>query len=65
MTERTISYCVQRGNSVYVYDQRRVQVMAFFGELQGYTNTTVTVKKPAGIYVYDAYGKNIATHPAR
>ena len=48
-----ISYAVQQGNMVYVYDERNVMIANKEGELQGFTSTTFVVKKGRQINVFD------------
>lgn len=47
-------------NWVYLYDSSNKQLCRISGELQGYTATTVTVKKGSSIYVYDETGKQLS-----
>ncbi len=61
MADRQIGYAVQSGNTVKVYDDKRVNFMSKTGELQGYSSNTVAIKCGNWIKVYDARGRNIAT----
>lgn len=55
-----ISLAVQRGNTVYVYNEKKHQCAAYSGtELAGYTNSTVSVKRGNHIYTYDEKGRNV------
>ncbi|MCF0217018.1 MAG: hypothetical protein HUK21_11170 [Fibrobacteraceae bacterium] len=60
-----ISTAVQRGNFVYVYNEKNSPIKTISGELHGFTSTTVSVKRGSFIYVYDEKGSQIATHSAR
>lgn len=65
-----ISCAVQRGNSVYVYNDHHNVISSIQGILQGFTSNTVTINRGAMIYVYElsASGQSIrcvATHSAR
>jgi hypothetical protein len=54
-----IASAVQKGNYVYVYDERGSQKCSIFcqdGSLQGYTGTTVSIRKGNYVYVYDETG---------
>lgn len=52
-----IAMALQRGNMVYVYNERNVQLWCRSGELYGYTGSTVTIKQNHMLYMYDE--KNI------
>lgn len=52
-----IAMAQQKGNMVYVYDERNIQLWSCFGELYGYTASIVTIKKNNMLYMYDE--KNI------
>ncbi len=62
MADRQISYAVQSGNTVKVYDDKGSIIMFKDGELQGYTSNTVAIKRGNGISVYNAKGTLIASH---
>lgn len=51
-----ISTAVQRGNWVYVYDEKGHQLTSVSGELHGFTGSSVSVKRGNWIYVYDEHG---------
>lgn len=52
-----IGTVTQRGNTIYVYDERGHLKFTQNGELQGYTRTTVSVRRSGStIYVYDDNG---------
>ena len=66
MTEPTISYCIERGgNNVFVYDQKNRLLWSKWGQLQGYTSSSVSIKRYTTIHVYNAKGQCIATHSTR
>ncbi len=56
-----ISYAIQKGNAVYVYDEKNRQIGSRIGELVGYTGKTVTIKNGHAIQVYDERFCVIAT----
>lgn len=68
-----IGSAVQRGQTVYIYDERgRMLGAAPAGSnsnpndgLQGYTGTTVSVRRGASIYIHDERGRLLSTAPAR
>ena len=62
--EHVITHAIQKGNFVYVYDNRTVIFMRS-GELQGYTGQSVTIKRGNFLYVYNPKGITISTHTAR
>ncbi|WP_104759959.1 hypothetical protein [Helicobacter bizzozeronii] len=57
-----ISSAVQKGSSVYVYDEKNKHIFTQSGELVGFTGNTVSVKKGSSVYVYDEKGHHTATH---
>jgi len=59
-----IGNAVQRGDWVYVYDERGTNIFSQQGELMGYTSHTVNVRKHGWIYTYDERGTNTNSVPA-
>ena len=62
-----IGSVVEKSGSVYIYDERGryiSQVPSSDG-LQGYTGSTVSVRRGAFIYVYDERGRYVSQVPAR
>ena len=57
-----ISTAVQRGSSVYVYNEKNSLIFTTPGTLMGFTGSTVSVKKSSSIYVYNEKGSLMATH---
>lgn len=55
-----ITSAIERGNSVYVYDENGLQraVISLWdnGKLQGYTATRISVRCGSMVYVYDETG---------
>lgn len=51
-----ITTAVQRGSWVYVYNEHGSQVTSVYGELHGFTGSTVSVRRGSWIYVYDEHG---------
>lgn len=51
-----IGMAQQKGNQVYVYDERNHQLWCKSGDLQGYTSGTVTIKQGNTLYMYDERG---------
>ena len=66
-----VGSAVQRGPSVYIYDEKGRQVgfvVAGFGPndgLKGYTSSTVSVRRGDMIYIYDEKGRQTGMTPAR
>jgi len=58
-----IGNAVQRGNSVYVFNEKNLSLFTASGELMGYTSSLVNIKRENTIYSYNEKGqiKN-ATH---
>lgn len=61
-----IATAVQRGSSVYVYDEKGRQLFSKSaggpkGGLQGYTASTVSIRQGSSIYVYDEQGRQISS----
>ena len=48
-----ISTAVQKGSSVYVYNEKNHQLCVTQGELAGYTSTTYSVIRGNSIYTFD------------
>jgi hypothetical protein len=59
-----IQTAVQRGNSVYVYDEKGQQIFSRFGELHGYTQSGVSVKYQGLIRIYNEKGIEIRSYHA-
>ena len=51
-----ISAAVQKGSSVYVYDESGRMLFQRSGQLNGYTINTVSIKKGSNVKVYDERG---------
>lgn len=51
-----IAMAQQKGNEVYVYDEKNRQLWSKYGELYGYTSSTVTIKKGNELYMYNEKG---------
>lgn len=66
-----IGSAVQRGNHVYVYDERGRQLamlQAGAGPrdgLVGYTGATVSIRRGANVFTYDESGRQLSMTPAR
>jgi len=69
----TIGSAVQRGTSVYIYDEKGRQLGVIgVGSgsrandgLKGYTGSTVSVQRGSTIYIYDEKGRQKGVTPAR
>jgi len=60
-----ISMAVQKGGLVFVFDEKNRTLFTTPGILQGYTSSTVSVKKDSGwVFVCDVKGNTISTHPS-
>lgn len=60
-----IAMAVQKGNFVYVYDEKNRSLLKKGGELHGYTATSVSVKSGSWIHTYDEKGRRIGSTKAR
>lgn len=66
-----IGNAVQRGNFVYVYDEKGRQLSALSAGsgredgLKGYTGSSVSVRRGTFIYTYDERGRQLSATPAR
>ena len=56
-----ITTAIQKGSSVYVYSGTRL-LFTKYGELHGFTATSVSVRKGNYIYVYNEKGFQISSH---
>jgi len=68
---RMIASAVQMGNVVHVYDERgsTMCILSVGGQyasdgLQGYTSSTVTIRRGSAVFTYNEKGHTIQTHPA-
>jgi hypothetical protein len=56
-----ITLAVQRGNMVSIYNEKNAVVRSIQGELYGYTQSTVSIKRNNQVLTYDENGKLIST----
>ncbi|HBO59924.1 MAG TPA: hypothetical protein DD624_08470 [Alphaproteobacteria bacterium] len=59
-----IGSAIQKGSTVYVYDEKGSQLTSVSGELMGYTSSSFSVKKGGTIYVYNERGSLLSSHSA-
>lgn len=57
-----ITLAVEKGKTVYVYNERNSQLYSKSGELVGYTSSTVSVKQGSTVYTYNERGSQISSH---
>lgn len=57
-----ISVAIQKGNYVYVYDEKNHQICSCYGQLSGYTSGTYSVRKGNYIYTYDEKNHLVSSH---
>lgn len=57
-----IGSAIQRGNNVFVYDEKGKQLTYTSGQLQGYTGSSFSVKRNRCVFVYDEKGKQLSYH---
>lgn len=57
-----ISHAVQKGNGVFVYNEKNELIFSQIGMLCGYTSSSVSIKKASCIYVYNDKGALKSTH---
>ncbi len=60
-----IGTAVQRGNYVYVYDEKNRQICAQSGTLHGYTSTSFSVRRGNYVYTYDEKNHQISAHSCK
>ena len=60
-----VAYAVQKGGSVYVYNEKNEFLFCKIGELCGYTPVSVSVKMASCVYVYSDKGVLKSTHITR
>jgi hypothetical protein len=58
-----IGKAVQYGKQVQVYNDKELRIGMYFGELHGFTSSTVSVKRGDRIYTYNEHGLPISTEP--
>jgi hypothetical protein len=69
--DMAIGNAVERGSTVYVYDEKGRQIFTTSkgsqpGDgLKGYTGGTVNIRRGSTIYTYDVKGRQISTTSAR
>ncbi len=67
----SIGNVVQRGQAIYVYDEKGRQIATIPASpgpadgLTGYTGSSVNVRRGGMIYTYDERGRQQSTVPAR
>lgn len=54
-----IGNAIQKGNIVYVYNEKNMQIFSQLGTLLGYTNSNINIKRGNAVYTYDANGRQI------
>ncbi len=52
-----ISYAEQKGSMVYVYNSNGSILWTNYGELQGYTSSTVVIRRGGTTFVYGERGE--------
>jgi hypothetical protein len=57
-----ITAAIQKGTSVFVYNEKNLPIFSQAGTLMGYTGSTVSVKKGSTIYTYNDKGQQISVH---
>ncbi len=57
-----ISTAIQKGDNVYVYNERNSVIFVRTGILHGYTGTTVSIKQSGRIYTYNENGGVVSVH---
>lgn len=55
---------VERGNYVYVYNEKNYRILALNGKLHGFTSSTVSVKQNNYVYTYNEKGARISAQRA-
>ena len=57
-----ISVAVQKGDTIYVYNERNQTIFVKHGQLVGYTASTVSVRVGNSTYTYSEKGQTISVH---
>ena len=57
-----ISVAVQKGNFVYVYNERNTQIAVKQGTLVGFTSSTYSIKVNNFVYTFDSSNRLLSTH---
>jgi len=52
----SISKAAQNGSMVFVYNEENKIILTRAGDLQGFTDSTVTVERAGAVYTYDEKG---------
>ena len=66
-----IGSVIERGSSVYVYDEKGHQIAVLPGGtktgdgLRGYTGSTVSIRRGTALYTYNEKGRQMSVAPAR
>jgi len=62
-----IANAVQRGTTVYIYDEkgRQIGTVPAGDGLHGFTSGSVSIRRGSTIYIYDEKGRQTGTTPAR
>jgi len=62
-----IGNAVQKGNTVYIYDEkgRELAVLSAHDGLQGFTSGSVSIRNGSTIYIHDEKGRQTGTVSAR
>lgn len=55
-----ISVAIQKGNYVYAYNEKNVQLFTRQGDLYGFTSSTVAIRRDKYIYVFNEKGVQIS-----
>lgn len=64
MENKKIGIVIQKGDSVYIYDEKGFQIGSnIYGRLHGYTLSTVTVIVDNTLNTYDAMGRKLYSNP--
>lgn len=56
-----IGYAIQKGNRVYVYDDKNNEITNREGQLLGFSSTSYVVKNGRQTNVYDEHGRILRT----
>lgn len=62
---KNIGSAIERGSSVYVYDEKNIPMFTRPGELYGYTSSTVSILRENRIHTYDANGISKSVRPVK
>jgi hypothetical protein len=59
----SVGSALQLRDAVYVYNDRGVRIGMYYGDLHGFTSSTVSIRRGDRIYTYTERGMPVSTEP--